>query len=142
MAGTDRRVEYIELGGKMDSIDTRMLKVEKDIVDIKAIVNNNLVGERSVWQAIEKLTKALDESNARQTEALNKAVEDTNRAIEESIKDRKELRNLVIEQSTNMRLLTSSYSSITSWLKSIVIVIITSTAGILVGILTHTIHIP
>ena len=142
MTDNERRAGYVELGVKMDSIDTRMFKVEKDIVDIKATVSNNLMGEHSVWQAIEKLTKSLDESNIKQSQALDKAIANTERAVAESVKDRKELHDLILEQGSNMKLLTSAYQSITGWSKSIIVILVTSVVGILVGLLTHTIKIP
>ena len=142
MTDNERRAGYVELGVKMDSIDTRMFKVEKDIVDIKATVSNNLMGEHSVWQAIEKLTKSLDESNIKQSQALDKAIANTERAVAESVKDRKELHDLILEQDSNMKLLTSAYQSITGWSKSIIVILVTSVVGILVGLLTHTIKIP
>lgn len=142
MTDNERRAGYVELGVKMDSIDTRMFKVEKDIVDIRATISNNLMGEHSVWQAIEKLTKSLDESNIKQSQALDKAIANTERAVAESVRDRKELHDLILEQDSNMKLLTSAYQSITGWSKSIIVILVTSVVGILVGLLTHTIKIP
>jgi len=142
MTDNERRAGYVELGVKMDSIDTRMFKVEKDIVDIRATISNNLMGEHSVWQAIEKLTKSLDESNIKQSQALDKAIANTERAVAESVSDRKELHDLILEQDSNMKLLASAYQSITGWSKSIIVILVTSVVGILVGLLTHTIKIP
>lgn len=134
MTDNERRAGYVELGEKLDGIDKRLQKVELS-------VQSNLDGERSVWAAIEKLTKSIDESNQRQSEALQKAVTDANKAIEESVNDRKELHSAVMQQQADMKIFANAYGSITGWLKSISVILITSMLGIVVGLLTHTIQI-
>lgn len=135
MTDTERRAGYVELGEKLDNIDKRLQKVELS-------VQSNLDGERSVWAAIEKLTKSIDESNQRQSSALQKAIDDANKAIEESVKDRAELHTAVMQQQSDMKVFANAYGSITGWLKSISVILITSMLGIVVGLLTHAIQIP
>lgn len=118
----------MEIEEKLDVVDKRLQKVE-------LCVESNFDGERSVWAAIEKLTKSIDESNKKQSDALRSAV-DT------SIKDREELHAAVVQQQIDMKIFATAYSTLSGWLKTISVILITSMLGIVVGLLTHTIQIP
>lgn len=107
----------------MDELGQRVETLEKDVIEIKACVDVNLTGERSVWAALEKLTDSIGE--------FEKASE----------KDRKGIHELVNLQAIEAVKLTTAYSGMASILKALGITIIGAVVGILVGLLTHTIQI-
>ena len=107
----------------MIDIADRVDILEKDVVEIKACVDTNLTGERSVWAALEKLTKSISE--------FEKASEN----------DRSGIREMVHTQAIESVKMSTAYSGMAGILKGVGVAIIVAVIGILVGLLTHTIQI-
>jgi hypothetical protein len=107
----------------MPEIVERVEFLEKDMIGVKACVEANLVGERSVWAAIEKLTESI--SGFEQS----------------SVTDRKEIREMVHGQALDAAKMATAYAGMAGVLKAVGLSVIASLIGIVVGLLTHTIVI-
>jgi hypothetical protein len=109
--------------GNMVALDERVDVLEKDMVEVKACVDVNLTGERSVWAALEKLTLSIAEFE------------------KQSENDRKEIRDMVHDQAVDAAKMSTAYAGMAGTFKVLGGALIVAIIGILVGLLTHTIQI-
>jgi hypothetical protein len=107
----------------MTDINERVDDLEKDVIGIKGDINSNLTGEHSVWSALEKFAKSVDEF----------------RKVSEG--DRKEIREMVHTQALESVKMSTAYAGMAGILKAVGTAVIVAILGILVGLFTHTIQI-
>lgn len=106
----------LEIGERVDCL-------EHDMIEVKACVDTNLTGERSVWAALEKLTLSIGEFQ-KHSEA-----------------DRKEIRDMAHTQALESVKMSTAYAGMAGIIKAVGLTVIAAIVGILVGLLTHTIQI-
>jgi len=107
----------------MVELDERVDELERDMIEVKACVDTNLTGERSVWAALEKLTLSIGEF---ETHSEN---------------DRKEIREMVHGQALDAAKMSTAYAGMAGTFKILGASLVVAIIGILVGLLTHTIQI-
>jgi hypothetical protein len=107
----------------MVDIGERVNLLEKDMCEVKACVDTNLTGERSVWAALEKLTLAVSDFK------------------KESEEDRKQIRAMIQGQALDATKMSTSYEGMVWVMRAVGISVIVAVIGIMVGLLTHTIAI-
>ena len=107
----------------MAEMEERVGSLEKDMVEVKACVDTNLTGERSVWAALEKLTLSIGEF---ETHSEN---------------DRKEIRDMVHSQAIDAAKMATAYAGMASIFRILGAAVTVAVIGILAGLLTHTIQI-
>ena len=107
----------------MVGIDERVGCLEKDMTVVKAEIDANLTGERSVWNALEKFMASVDEF----------------RSVFEA--DRKEIREIVHLQAIESTRMSTAYEGMTVIFRILGGAVTVAVIGILIGLLTHTIHI-
>lgn len=107
----------------MVDVEERVGTLEKDMIEVKACVDVNLTGERSVWAALENLTESINE--------FKKASED----------DRKQIRGMIYSQSLDSAKMSTAYAGMAGTFKVLGGAVIVAILSILVGLLTHTIQI-
>jgi hypothetical protein len=107
----------------MVDINERVGDLERDMVGVKGEIGSNLTGERSVWNALEKFMTSVDEF----------------RKVSEG--DRKEIREMVHTQALESAKMSTSYAGMAGVIRAVGLAVIVAVLGILVGLLTHTIHV-
>ena len=107
----------------MADIDERVDCLEKNMIGVQGDINANLTGERSVWSALEKFMKSVDEFR------------------KDSETDRKEIRGMIHLQAMESVKMSTAYEGMAAVFKILGGAVAVAVIGLLVGLLTHTIQI-